>query len=146
MNGFHEVCTFLIDGHLFGIDVVEVQEVIRPQQMTRVPLAPRAVAGLLNVRGQLVTAIDLRRRLDLPARQAGMELMNIVVGTPEGAVSLLVDSVGEVLSIADDAYELPPPTLRPPARDVVRGVVKLSGRLLLHLDTKALIGGVAATI
>lgn len=139
MNPAREVCTFLLDGHLFGVDVVEVQEIIRPQQITRVPLAPPAVAGLLNVRGQLVTAIDLRRRLELPPRPPGAAPMNIVVRTTDGAISLLVDAVGDVVEIAEDAYEPTPPTVRGVAHELIRDVVKLHDQLLLRLNTAAVI-------
>lgn len=139
MNTARDVCTFFLDGHLFGVDVVEVQEIIRPQRITRVPLAPPAVAGLLNVRGQLVTAIDLRTRLDLPPRPPETDPMNIVVRTADGAVSLLVDAVGDVVEIADDACEPTPPTLRAAARELIRDVVKLRDQLLIRLDTAAVI-------
>ena len=132
----HQYCTFLLGEHYFGIDVLEVQEVLSHREMTRVPLAPPAVCGLINLRGQIVTALDLRRRLGLPDRPAGRHPMNVVVSTDDGAVSLLVDEIGDVLSVPEDAFEPPPETLRGPARSVVRGVYKLDGRLLLILDTK----------
>ena len=135
MNTSREVCTFFLDGHLFGVDVVEVQEIISPQQMTRVPLAPPAVAGLLNVRGQLVTAIDLRRRLELRDRPADRLPVNVVVSTDDGAVSLLVDEIGDVLNVTGEGFERVPETLKGAARDLIRGVYKLDGRLLLILDT-----------
>jgi purine-binding chemotaxis protein CheW len=130
-----QYCTFFLDGHYFGIDVLEVQEVIRHQEMTRVPLAPAAVRGLINLRGQIVTAIDLRRRLDLPDRADGTPPVNVVVRTDGGAVSLLVDEIGEVLQVPEAAFERPPETLRGTARDLIRGAYKLDGRLLLILDT-----------
>ena len=92
-----QYCTFYLDGHYFGVDVLKVQEVIRYQEMTRVPLAPPVVRGLINLRGQIVTAIDLRRRLDLPDRPADQLPVNVVVQTDDGAVSLLVDEIGDVL-------------------------------------------------
>ncbi|HEV7403922.1 MAG TPA: chemotaxis protein CheW, partial [Chthoniobacteraceae bacterium] len=109
------------------------------------PLAPAGVAGLLNVRGELVTAIDLRPRLELPARAADSAPMNIVLRTAEGAVSLLVDSVGEVIRVSDDDCEPPPPTLRGPARALTDAVVKLHDRLLLRLNTQAVISSPAVT-
>jgi purine-binding chemotaxis protein CheW len=129
-----QYCTFHLDGHYFGIDVRQVQEVIRHQRMTRVPLAPAAVRGLINLRGQIVTAIDLRRRLDLPDRPADRLPVNVVVRTDDGAVSLLVDEIGDVLSVPEAVFERPPETLRGPARDLIRGAYKLDGRLLLALD------------
>jgi purine-binding chemotaxis protein CheW len=132
-----QFCTFYVEGLCFGIGVREVQEVIRYQEMTRVPLAASVVRGLINLRGQIVTAIDLRRRLGLPDRDdAGEHLpMNLVVRTDDGVVSLLVDEIGEVVEVDEDSFERPPPTLEGVARDLVRGVYKQQGSLLLVLDT-----------
>jgi purine-binding chemotaxis protein CheW len=140
---YRQYCTFVLDGHHFGIDVMEVQEVIRYQEMTRVPLAHPVVRGLINLRGQIVTAIDLRRRLDLPDRQTGELPVNVVVQTDDGAVSLLADEIGEVLVVPEAAFEPPPETLRGKARAMVRGAYKLEGRLLLVLDTDELVGALA---
>jgi purine-binding chemotaxis protein CheW len=131
----HQYCTFFLDGHYFGIDVLKVQEIIRFQQMTRVPLAPAMVRGLINLRGQIVTGIDLRRRLQLKDRPAEQLPVNVVVKTSDGAVSLLVDEIGDVVEVAEKHFELPPETLRGHAREFVRGAYKLPGRLLLILDT-----------
>jgi purine-binding chemotaxis protein CheW len=134
-----QYCTFLLNGHYFGIEVMKVQEVIRYQEMTRVPLAPAVVRGLINLRGQIVTAIDLRRRLDLPDRPAGEAPVNVVVRTDDGAVSLLVDAIGEVVQVPEKAFERPPETLRGAARELIRGAYKLDGRLLLALDLDRLL-------
>jgi purine-binding chemotaxis protein CheW len=131
-----QFATFFLDGLFFGVEVLRVQEVIRYQAMTRVPLAPDVVSGLINLRGQIVTAIDVRRRLGLPERAAGQLPMNVVLRTDEGAVSLLVDEIGDVLEVAEDAVERPLETLRGPVRELVQGVYKLDGRLLLILDTE----------
>ena len=132
-----QFCTFYVDGLCFGIGVREVQEVIRYQEMTRVPLAAPVVRGLINLRGQIVTAIDLRRRLELNDRADDAEVhpMNLVVRTDDGVVSLLVDEIGEVVEVADDSFERPPPTLAGVARELVRGVYKREDSLLLVLDT-----------
>src|SRR6266404_3904656 len=95
----HQYCTFYLDGHYFGLDVLKVQEIIRYQEMTRVPLAPPVVRGLINLRGQIVTALDLRRRLELAERPADQQPVNVVVQTDDGAVSLLVDEIGDVLEV-----------------------------------------------
>ena len=132
-----QLCTFVVGSVLFGVDVLDVQEVIRHQEMTRVPLAPPEVSGLINLRGQIVTAIDLRRRLrfdDRPVDDDQGPPLNVVVRTGDGAVSLLVDEIGDVLEVAEDAFEDAPPTLAGVARDLVAGVYKLDGRLLLVLD------------
>jgi purine-binding chemotaxis protein CheW len=117
-----------------GVDALVVQEVLRHQHMTRVPLAPSDVSGLINLRGQVVTAIDLRQRLGLPPRDADQESMNLVVWTDDGAVSLLVDSIGDVVSVDEDLLEPPPGTLEPQAAALVTGVFKMDGDLLLTLD------------
>jgi purine-binding chemotaxis protein CheW len=131
--------TFTVDHYLFGVDVATVQEVIRAQEMTRVPLADPAVGGLINLRGQVVTAIDLRTRLGLPPRHIigsdpDKAPMNVVVRTPDGALSLLVDSIGDVVETSHDLFEAPPETLTGPARTLVTGAYKLDDQLLLALD------------
>jgi len=134
-----QFCTFLLDGHLFGTPVPQVQEVIQYQTMTRVPLAPEVVSGLINLRGQIVSAIDLRRRLGLKDRPEDQLPMNVVVRTNEGAVSLLVDEIGDVIEVEEGMLESPPETLQGFAREVVRGVYKLTGRLLLALDIEKVV-------
>ena len=134
--GTVQYATFLLDGLYFGIEVLNVQEVIRHQDMTPVPLAPPMVRGLINLRGQIVTALDLRTRLGLSPRTDGDMPMNVVVRTPDGVVSLLVDEIGDVVEIEDDSYEQPPATLNGVARELVTGVYKLKERLLLVLDTE----------
>jgi purine-binding chemotaxis protein CheW len=126
-------CTFELGDLLFGVPVLTVQEVIRSQQMTHVPLAIPMVKGLINLRGQVVTAIDLRTRLGLGALESG-EPMNVVVRTEEGAVSLLVDMIGDVLEPTDASFEASPDTIDGELATVVTGVYKLDGRLLLVLD------------
>ena len=126
--------TFFVADLFFGVDVLHVQEVLRSQQMTSVPQAPGVIEGLINLRGQIVTAIDMRRRLGLPQRAGGQAPMNIVVRTLDGAVSLLVDEIGDVLDMDSATYERPPQNLDPAAKDLIRGVYKLKDRLLLVLD------------
>jgi purine-binding chemotaxis protein CheW len=130
-----QFCTFSLDGYLFGVPVPQVQEVIRFHSMTPVPLAPSAVEGLINLRGQIVLAIDLRRRLQLGARPGGELPMNVVVRTTDGAVSLLVDEIGEVIQVEEDTFEIPPETLRGAVRSMILGVHKLESKLLHLLDT-----------
>jgi len=128
--------TFFVADLFFGVDVLNVQEVLRYQQMTPVPQAPEVIEGLINLRGQIVTAIDMRRRLGLPPRAEDKSPMNIVVRTSDGAVSLLVDEIGDVLDMDAAAYERPPENLASAARDLIRGIYKLKGRLLLVLDAE----------
>jgi purine-binding chemotaxis protein CheW len=135
MAGKKQFLTFVVDRLLFGVEVEKVQEVIRYQEMTRVPLAFSVVKGLINLRGQIVTAIDLRRRLGLRERAATDLPMNVVIRNEDGAVSLLVDEIGDVLEVEEEAFELPPGTLSGGAREFIRGVYKLNGALLIALDT-----------
>jgi purine-binding chemotaxis protein CheW len=129
-----QLCTFFLDGRYFGVPVQQVQEVIRYQEMARVPLVPPVISGLINLRGQIVTAIDLRRRLGMDERPAENLPMNVVVRTDDAAMSLLVDEIGDVLEVDDDTFERPPETLDALARELVLGVHKLPDRLLLVLD------------
>ena len=132
--GTQQFTTFVLDGHLFGVEVETVQEVIRYQEMTRVPLATGSVGGLINLRGQVITALDLRRRLGMPDRPEGTLPMNVVVRTEEGVVSLLVDQIGDVIETDTSKFEVPPDTVSLQARDLIRGAFKLDGQLLLALD------------
>ena len=122
---------------LFGVDVLEVQEVILYQEMTCVPLAPMSVQGLINLRGQIVTAIDLRERMGLAQRDIEEGPKNIVVQTEDGAVSLLVDEIGDVIEPDEDSFEAAPETLTDIARHMVDGVYKLEDRLLIILNVRA---------
>lgn len=134
-----QYCTFYLDGLFFGVDVQKVQEVIRYQEMTSVPLAPAVVRGLINLRGQIVTAIDLRRRLELRDRPEDQLPMNVVARTDDGAMSLLVDEIGDVLEVEEGSFERPPETLSGVAQKLVKGVYKLEGQLLLILDTERVV-------
>ncbi|MGA2423780.1 MAG: chemotaxis protein CheW [Terriglobales bacterium] len=136
-----QFCTFFLDGHFFGVPVQQVQEVIRYQEMTRVPLVPKVVRGLINLRGQIVTAIDLRLRLGMTERPADQLPMNVVVRTDDGALSLLVDEIGDVIEVEEKTFEEPPETLKGMAREMIRGVHKLPERLLLVLDTERAVDG-----
>ena len=129
-----QFCTFYVRGMFLGLEVTCIQEVIRAQPLTVVPLTSPVIAGLMNLRGQIVTAIDLRHRLGLPPRDPDERPINVVVRTPDGAVSLLVDEIGDVLEVDEESFERPPETLKGVARDLIRGAYKLKDRLLLVLD------------
>jgi purine-binding chemotaxis protein CheW len=131
-----QFATFFVADLFFGVDVLRVQEVLRFQEMTRVPQAPAIIEGLINLRGQIVTAIDMRRRLGLSPRFAGESPMNMVIRSEDGAVSLLVDEIGDVLDVEAAEYERPPENLDPAARELIGGVYKLKERLLLILDVE----------
>ena len=135
MTDERKLCTFMLDNFLFGVDVEQVQEVFRYQEQTRVPLAPEVVVGLINLRGQIVTALDLRRHLQLRERPEGERPVNIVIRTEDAPVSLLVDELGDVVEVTDDLFEPPPETLDGVARNLILGAYKLESRLLLLLDS-----------
>ena len=135
-NTSKQYSTFFVEGLFFGVEVLRVQEVIRYQEMTRVPLAPEVIEGLINLRGQIVTAIDMRQRLGLPCRPAGRTPLNMVVRSQDGVVSLLVDEIGDVVEVQNDTFELPPDNVRGVTRELITGVHKLKDRLLLVMDTE----------
>ncbi len=134
-----QLCTLRLDHLQFGVDVLRVQEVIRTQPMTTVPRADDVVRGLINLRGQIVTAIDLRRRLRMAVRTDDGSPMNVVVRTDDGPVSLLVDEIGDVIEVGDHGIERPPETLAPDIAAAIGGVLKLPDELLLVLDVDRII-------
>lgn len=134
-----QLCTFFLDDRMFGLDVLRVQEINRIQQLTPVPLAPPAVRGLINLRGQIVTAIDLRERLGFPPRDPASRPVNIIIPSDDGPVSFLVDDVGDVIDVDDRDFEPPPATLDPAAKAFTRGVYKLPDRLLLVLEIEPIL-------
>jgi purine-binding chemotaxis protein CheW len=136
MSQPRQLCTFYLQKLLFGVEVEKVQEVIRYQEMTRIPLSPAVVAGLINLRGQIVTAINLRQQLHLPARQGGELPMNVVIRRDDGPISLLVDEIGDVVEVDEELFEPAPHTLHSESREFIRGVYKLKEQLLLLLDTE----------
>ncbi|HVO20948.1 MAG TPA: chemotaxis protein CheW [Anaeromyxobacter sp.] len=130
-----QICTFALEGSTFALPVAEIREVVRGLSVTPVPLAGGAVRGLVNLRGQIAMAVDLRRRFDLPARPSGQDEVNVVVDAGEGPVCLTVDDVGDVILVPADSIERPPETLRPGVRELVRGICKRDDGLVLLLDT-----------
>jgi purine-binding chemotaxis protein CheW len=131
----HQFCTFYLDKLMFGVELQKVQEVMRHLELTEIPLAPEVVSGLMNLRGQIITAIDLRHRLELPARPEGILPMNVVIRSADGAVSFLVDEIGDVVEVVDESFESPPETLQGKVRQVILGVHKLEKQLMHVLDT-----------
>jgi purine-binding chemotaxis protein CheW len=134
MSEEKQFCTFYLDNLFFGVAVEKVQEVFRYQEMTHIPLAPPEIRGLINLRGQVITAIDLRQRLSISELPEDKLPMNVVVRTGESVVSLLVDAIGDVLEVSEETYERPPETIPEEVRKLVRGIYKLEGKLLLILD------------
>jgi len=131
-----QFCTFYLDKLLFGVQLEKVQEVIRYLEITQIPLAPRVVSGLMNLRGQIVTGVDLRRRLDLTDRPEGTSPMNVVIRTSDGAVSMQVDEIGDVVEVTEESFERPPETLQGKVREVILGVHKLEKTLMHVLNTE----------
>ena len=132
-----QLATFVVDGAHYGVDVMHVQEALRWQARTPVPLAPPGIAGLVNLRGQVVLTIDLRVRLGLAPLAADAEPMMVVVQVGGEPISLLVDEIGDVVDVDDAQFERPPDTLPASLREVVLGAYKLDGALLLALDVDA---------
>jgi purine-binding chemotaxis protein CheW len=142
-----QICTFFLQGVYFGIDVQHVQEVTRPQAITRVPLAPPDICGLINLRGQIITVIDLQRRLEMsePQTRSTTNLVdaaqgfNIVVSCDHQVVSLLVDHVGDVLEFAQNTFQPPPATLKGKMRQMLAGAYPLPDGFLLVLDAEKIL-------
>ena len=143
MAATRQFCSFFLDGLCYGIEVERVQEVRNMTAMTRVPLAARVVGGLVSLRGHIVTAVDLRRCLDLSDRPADQPPVNVILRTADGGVSLLVDRMGDVLDVAEDDFELPPRTLNARSRELIRGAYRLDGGLLLVLNLEPVLNGIA---
>jgi purine-binding chemotaxis protein CheW len=133
--------SFQLTGQWLGVPVTRVQEVLVAQRISPVPLAPPEVAGFLNLRGQIVTAIDLRAQLDLPPRGRGENGMNIVVRDGEELFSLIVDSVGDVVEAASDTLDPTPRTLDPRWRSACDGVIRMPEGLLVVMNVDELLRG-----
>lgn len=134
MSETRQYCTFYLDRMLLGVEVLQVQEVIRSHPITEVPLAPAALSGLMNLRGSILSCIDLRRRFGLPRAPADIAPTNIVVQGAGGLASLQVDRICDVIEVADEGFEPPPETLRRETRNLIDRVCKLDGALLLTLN------------
>ena len=131
-----QLSTFHVGKYLFGVDVSLVQEVVRLQQITPVPLAVPEIAGLINLRGEVLTAIDLRSRLGLPPAEGGREPVNVVVRVDDEPVSMLVDEIGGVLEVSQVPFEQTPSTVDERVRDLLLGAYTLPDRLLLALNAR----------
>lgn len=139
-----DLITLTIAGQQFGIPVLRVHDVLSSRCITRVPLASPEVAGSLNLRGRIVTAVDVRRRLGLPARPGDDPGMSIVVELDGELYSLMVDGVGDVLSLSSDRFERTPSTLDTRWRELSTGIYRLNGTLLVVLDIERLLGSLTA--
>jgi purine-binding chemotaxis protein CheW len=135
----HTFVTLTLADQLCGIPVLAVRDILAAQAITRIPLAPPEIAGSLNLRGRIVTAIDLRRRLNLPPAPAGLARMSVVAEQDGELYALLVDQVSEVLRLPAAACEANPPTLAPDWATYSAGIYRLRGRLLVVLDVARLL-------
>jgi purine-binding chemotaxis protein CheW len=134
MTTTEHMCTFDVDNLFIGIEVSRIQEILRAQPITPVPLAASVIRGLMSLRGQIVPVMDLRQRLGVRTADPNLEQFNVLIRTADGPVSLLVDRVGDVLEVDVDSFEPAPDTLNAAYRSLIRGAYKLERRLLLALD------------
>ena len=132
--------SFYLDGTHFGVDVLRVQELLPAQQMTPVPRAPEDIRGLINLRGQIVPALDLRLRLGIPSLDQIQEAMNVIVHSQDGLVSLLVDSIGDVVTVSGESLSTSPDNLSSKASRYTTGVHQLPECLLIVLDVDRICG------
>ncbi|MEE4273974.1 MAG: chemotaxis protein CheW [Thermoanaerobaculales bacterium] len=134
MNERKQYCTLRVGDLFLGIDVGRIQEVLRDTSFTPVPLSDSSIRGLINLRGQIVTAIDLRRRLGLDDTDDQTRTSTMVLGTAEEPLAVVVDSVGDVVEVDAESFEPPPDTLKGEARRMIDGAHKLERSLLLILN------------
>ncbi|WP_420559433.1 chemotaxis protein CheW [Tepidicaulis sp.] len=144
--GMSEYITVVIEDQLFGIPVPRVHDVFMPQSMTRVPLSAPEVAGVLNLRGRIVTAIDMRRRLGLQSRDRSAGCMAVGVEHRGESYGLIIDSVGEVLRVADADMESNPANLDPRWREISAGVQRLESRLMIVIDVERVLNFTGQTL
>lgn len=140
MSEIAKWATFFLHGEMFGLRVEDVQEVMMDQPLTPVPLAPEHVVGLLNLRGQIMPAIDLRVRLHFPPRGEGQGSSLIVIRSQGASLSLVVDEIGDVLELPTTSWRDPPDTLAAQHRGFVRGICPIERNVVLALNVEALIG------
>jgi len=136
-----QYCTFELGSLLLGVKAQSVQEVIRTQLVTPVPLAPDFVRGLMNLRGQIVLVVDLRARLGSPPQESSPKPLNVLVHTSVGLVSMQADRIGDVLEIDEEQIDAVPDTLQGRAREVLAGALRLPERLLLLLEPERIAVG-----
>ncbi|MGB7438224.1 MAG: chemotaxis protein CheW [Candidatus Acidiferrum sp.] len=139
MSANQKYATFYLNGICFGVPIEKVQEVLEFQEITPVPLSPPVLPGIINLRGQILTTIDLKTRLELGANESQEQSMMIVVRTSEGPMNLIVDKIGGVRDVDTDLFEQPTETLKPGVRAATTHVCKLKEHLLLVLDTEKII-------
>ena len=136
MSDKKQFCTFYLGARLFGVEVLKIQEVLRYQEITEVPLAPEVIRGLLNLRGSIVATLDLRRRFHMAPLEEGTFPTNVVSQTSTGLISLLVDRIGDVVEVDAESFEASPETLEGESRELIEGVYKLPSGLLMVLNVE----------
>ena len=141
-----EYVTVMIGGQLFGLPISRVQDVFMPDRLTRVPLAPPEIAGVLNLRGRIVTTIDMRRRLGMPPREDNKPSMAVGIELRGESYGLLIDTVGEVMKLGETTLEPNPVNLDPRLARVSAGVHRLDGQLMVILDVDYVLNGSAETL
>ena len=141
-----EYVTVMIGTQLFGLPISRVQDVFVPDRITRVPLAEPEIAGVLNLRGRIVTAIDMRRRLGLPPRDDNKPSMAVGIDLKGESYGLLIDTVGEVMKLGEETLEPNPVNLDPRLARVSGGVHRLDGQLMVILDVDYVLNGSAETL
>jgi purine-binding chemotaxis protein CheW len=134
-----EFLTFFAAGQMFGLPLLEVHDVLDARPLTPVPLAPKEVVGMLNLRGRIITAIDIRRRMGLPERPSDSRHMSLVVEHDGEMYNLVVDTVGDVLAIGEDRFDETPPTLDALWKTFASGVYRLDQKLMVVLNVAALL-------
>ena len=138
-DNYTQFVTMTIAGQLFGIPTEEIQDAHILESITRIPLAPPEIEGALNIRGKIVTAVSLRKRLGLPPRESDGRNMSIVVEYKGELYSLLIDTIGDVLSLSDKSFEKNPPTLDARWRDISAGVYRLDDQLMIMTNVPRLL-------
>jgi len=138
-EGSKEFLSMMVGEQMFGVPVLQVQDVLGERKVTRVPLAPPEVAGAMNLRGRIVTAINLRHKLSMPEKPEDMKSMYIVVDHEGELYSLIVDTVGDVLSLPDKAFEKTLTTIEPAWKELSLGVYRLEEQLLVILDVPSML-------
>ena len=129
-----QFCTFFVNDLLFGVEVMDVEEIMSQHKAEPVPLAPPTVAGLVNHRGQIVTAINMRQRLGFPKPAPGQKSMMLIARSREETFGLLVDKIGDVCAVKHEDFEPTPETVTPEAKELVLGAYKLPDHLLMPLS------------
>jgi purine-binding chemotaxis protein CheW len=132
--GARQFCTFFVDNNTFGLDIRHVREVLPCTALTPIPLAPPAIRGLVNLRGEIITALDLRELLGLPPPKGVLDTMHVIAHTHDDTFSLLVDKVGDVIEISEESFYHTPNTLPERVRKLLHGVYRLPNTLLLSID------------